>query len=511
MSETPLNNGWISADLDPRRILLDPENARINAPGNARNDASDDDSQDELRLQLLRIGRVIDLARSFITHGGIIPGERIIVTKEGRRYIVLEGNRRTCAAQLLLEPNLIPKEFKAQFPALSDDGTRKNLLRLWADVAPTREAADLAITLRHTSASILRWSPTAQHRRMLRLVEKGQSLDDVARQFVITKHKLRRYLQDAELLQTVYELELWKDAEKETLGKPDLKTNAFTRFFQLSGVKEALGITFEDNGKVQTDLSDKKFLKAMEHIARQLLLPAPGGGSPPSNTRTSPQALFERIADKHTLLRDLPERLKAKPTNGSGSRFSSTGDSPTASQNTSSPATGPQPSTKGSADRRASPAPKKIRFFEELNCTISDEVMSGMAAEIRFINHTKFPYAATYLLRALHEKCLERCLKKSKMWGKMMQEHTASGGVNGREPGLKAVLTFCQNNHDQIFDQDFKRLISQWLSGQKDYVDLVVHGKMIKAHGDVLEQIASYTRPFIAAVLNDSLPLKQRA
>lgn len=47
-----------------------------------------------------------------ISASGFFPHEPLIVTKEGRRFVVIEGNRRLAAVKILLDPKLRQKEWK---------------------------------------------------------------------------------------------------------------------------------------------------------------------------------------------------------------------------------------------------------------------------------------------------------------------------------------------------------------------------------------------------------------
>src|SRR5438270_831010 len=87
-------DAWATEELNPLEILLDPSNPRIEVPPDA--------DQNEIRVELLTHEHIAELARSIIKYRGLIPGERIITTNERERQVVLEGNRRICAIQLLL-------------------------------------------------------------------------------------------------------------------------------------------------------------------------------------------------------------------------------------------------------------------------------------------------------------------------------------------------------------------------------------------------------------------------
>src|SRR5207248_2486234 len=93
-------------------VRLDPLNPRVDVPTHA--------SQDVIRTALLQTEDVQQLAEGIVENGGMLPGERIIVLEEDGHHVVLEGNRRVCACQLLLDRSLIPAGSRSKFPGVDD-------------------------------------------------------------------------------------------------------------------------------------------------------------------------------------------------------------------------------------------------------------------------------------------------------------------------------------------------------------------------------------------------------
>ncbi|KHF27823.1 hypothetical protein LR68_03374 [Anoxybacillus sp. BCO1] len=77
-------------------------------------------TQEEIVHYLLEYEDISALAKSINDYGGLLPGERLLVIYENNNYIVLEGNRRTAAMKLLLDPSLVPNEYKNEFPIITD-------------------------------------------------------------------------------------------------------------------------------------------------------------------------------------------------------------------------------------------------------------------------------------------------------------------------------------------------------------------------------------------------------
>ena len=152
---------WKSENFEPKKLQLDTQNPRIEVNSTA--------TQDEVRLKLLELEDVLDLARAIDRNEGLFYGERIIVVEEGNKFVVLEGNRRLAACQMLLNPAVVPTPYKTRFPKASP-ATKTRIRTLAADVSPSRAAAEPILTKRHTEQGAKPWSPVAKMRRANRLI-----------------------------------------------------------------------------------------------------------------------------------------------------------------------------------------------------------------------------------------------------------------------------------------------------------------------------------------------------
>jgi len=434
---------WPHVEIATGELRLDSENARIDVKPSA--------SQEEIRRALLESEEIQELAISIAKTGGRMAGERLIVVKNNEKYVVMEGNRRTCACQLLLNPNLMPSDVAVSIPQI-DDKTREAIENLLADVAPNRAEADIIVTRRHTESGIKPWSTQANIRRLERLRGGGKSDDDIAKATGISPRRLAQLSDAAALLKRVRSLSCWNAAEKRSLANPDLKTNAFTRFFTLRKVPQRLGMTIDDSGEITTTLSISDFDRALERIARRLLLPDAAKGKPPMNTRATPDEVLS--------------------PNGQG---------------------------KG----RTTKQPPPPLFFEGLTCAVSDHHLKALTYEISIIDYRKFKNASAFLLRALMEGCLHHCIRRAGLKRKLSKEYAISTGKPGRDPGLDFMLTFCQQNWNVMFHTNPGRAIVNWRT-QKNWCDLVIHGSLMNASSPALEQASAATRQFIEGILSES-------
>ena len=199
---------WKEKDLNPLRILLDAQNPRIEVPKGA--------NQAVIRKKLIEYGKVIALANSIIDVGGLLRGERVIVCKEGNRFTALEGNRRVCACQIILDKTLLPQHLRRSLKRVTSELTN-SISKIRTEVAPTRDDAEPVITKRHTEAGVLSWNTSAKMRRASKLLEEGYGLDEIAEKLSASKQIIKQAIRDYRLYRYAIDTGAWTEEEIEIL------------------------------------------------------------------------------------------------------------------------------------------------------------------------------------------------------------------------------------------------------------------------------------------------------
>lgn len=461
---------WSEDNFDPKKLQLDTQNPRIEVDATS--------SQDQIRQKLLDLEDVLDLARGIEKNGGLFYGERIICVEEANKFVVLEGNRRVAACQMLLNPALIPAAYKSRFPSVSA-ATKARIRSIPADVSPSRAAAEAILTKRHTEQGAKPWSPVAKMRRAVRLLG-AHSIDEVAQLLGTSAAQVRKLIRPYRLLKFALDLNCWTAAERRVLEDEKLKTNPYTRFFTLADTKAALSVHFDDDQRIVSALSPTKFKAEMERIARDFLLPDPAnGGKPRCDTRTDPKQYFANL-------------LSGSPsTKGNASAG-------TASTASVAPATKPAAPAGGGATQPQTP--KASAFFENLQCHVQDDILIKLAVEIKSVNHTKMPVAASLLLRAIFECALVYRIRKAKKWGELMKR----GKVPGRDPSLTDLISFAAVHANGVFAEQnmCKTLASGTTKSAKNYLDAMTHMKFQEADAPTLVSVANNIRAIIKYILD---------
>jgi hypothetical protein len=161
----------MSITISPLDLLLDDENPRfviLNKKG-----------QEDIRKYLVTYEDTCQLAVAINNYGGLLPGERIVVLQKGSKYVVVEGNRRTCSLQMLLSRDLIPDGFAHKIPTTSDK-VKKNCRFIEVDVLPNREAALELMSKRHIEG-VKQWRPIAKKQFFASNYQFGRNVQNLAR------------------------------------------------------------------------------------------------------------------------------------------------------------------------------------------------------------------------------------------------------------------------------------------------------------------------------------------
>lgn len=483
---------WKTDSFDPKKLQLDRQNPRIEVPA--------DVSQEQIRLKLLELEDVLDLARGIERNKGLFYGERIIVIEEDGKYVVLEGNRRVAACQMLLSPRLVPSDFKARFPQASAE-TKTAIRSVMADVSPNRAEAEPILTKRHTEQGPKPWSPVAKMRRAVRLLST-HSIDGAAQVLGTSPAQVRKLIRPYRLLKLALDLDVWTHDERRALEDEKLKTNPYTRLFTLAATKEALRAHFDEDQNIVSGLADKKFKREMERIARDFLIPDPAnGGKPKCDTRTDASQYFA------PLLAENKAQGWAPPNEASGTTGGNAGTKGGANaQNGSTPAGKPAAKPQGTVPGVATQpqTPKASVFFENLQCHVQDNILIKLADELKGVSHTKMPIAASLLLRATFEAALAYRIRKAKKWGEIMAQQKQGANKPGRDPGLSDLITFASLHGNGVFvEQNMcKTLASGTTKNAKNYLDAMTHMKFQEADSQTLVSVANNIRGIIQYILN---------
>ncbi|HVV67409.1 MAG TPA: ParB N-terminal domain-containing protein [Candidatus Saccharimonadales bacterium] len=240
---------WKDEVVDVSRLKLDLQNPRL--PKYVK------DIQDEnnTRDYLLRKENVTRIARSIAANGYHHSAVSIAYKDSDKKLIILDGNRRLAACQLLLSPALVADaKVRKEYEDLAKEMQEDTLSNIKVTVAPTRKAAEKEIWDIHVTPSSKPWEVLQKLRMYRNLIETGDyDVPLAAKEYGMTAGKFKGELSKLYLYEELNE----KTDEK---GQDELLKSGFNKIERIllsNNGKKLLDFNVDDNGKINIVDADK--------------------------------------------------------------------------------------------------------------------------------------------------------------------------------------------------------------------------------------------------------------
>lgn len=210
----------MSISISPLELWLDEDNPRFVVLEHR--------DQQSIRKYLTTYEDVCQLAREINETGGLLPGERIVVLQDNDKYVVIEGNRRTCALQFLLNRKLIPDGLAHQIPQTNPD-VIQNCQMVNVDVIHDRNTATALMARRHI-AGVRQWRPLAKKQFFAARFNSGMSIDNLSYITNIGRTEIRNDIRDYKFFLSTYNTYKLNNPDF-SIGIIDLEIDRFLRLF----------------------------------------------------------------------------------------------------------------------------------------------------------------------------------------------------------------------------------------------------------------------------------------
>jgi len=476
-------------------LKLDDKNPRFILPKTG-------DSQENIRKYLLEQEDALALTRNIVKYGGLMPGERIVVTKENGDYIVLEGNRRTCACQILVDRSLIPSNLIDKIPSSSE--TLINAIsEVEIDIIPSREEARRFLATRHIERA-KEWSTIAKMRFCYEDYELDHSVSKINDRTGLPVSSINKYIRNYKIL--IRGLEgTWSPEERDKLFILDIKPDKLVRLFELSDTKKFLQLYFDDQYTLKSNLISKDDIDEIIHIWTQkafiddeINTRTPFGKFTPDGSSIGACKFIENILIKYfpynsngSCTTEGPSTSEGASNSGTTSTSESTSNSGTTSTSESTSNSGTTSTSEGTSNSGAASTsnniPKLSRFFSGLNLNNVQETeengkgviavcneLDKVSKSSTFINN--YPICTAFIIRALIEQSIKYYAKKHGYWAVIMKTYQNKGKSNG-DPQLSFIINQFKANKAWIPDKQIQRLFTVAFNNniQIEKFNLVVH------------------------------------
>lgn len=475
--------------ISPLDLLLDTKNPRFVILSSR--------SQEEIRKYLVTYEDVCQLSTAINEYGSLLPGERIVVLREDDRFIVIEGNRRTCSLQLLLNRGLIPDGFAHRIPHTSQS-IIENCSTIEVDVLPDRDAALELMTKRHIEG-VKEWKPLAKKQFFAANYRngEGQSIQDLSRITGVKESDIKQDIRDYKFFYSVYEryVSTHPGFNREIVV---LKTDPFWRIFKAKfeypvgtkvSPKDFLRISFDDTNNVRSSLPAELFDRITELVFEKAIV---------QETITTRNVLTDVDGIAPLLQCVTNERHIQTPEEGAAPDV--TRVSAPVNSNTTPSTNGAAAGNESEANEQASstevrreghtpggPSPRV--FFETVSwqgkLDATNQQHQGLLVAIdelfrlskincgRQKAYQTFPVATGMILRTVYEQALRLRLMQVNLWGTYCQSRS------GALPTLSSIENFInsQNNKNIVFpDQGMVNTFDRVIAAtHRDFLNANMH------------------------------------
>lgn len=167
-------------------------------------------SEAELIQVLWEVMDVQELVLS-IAASGYFEHEPVIVARENKKNVVIEGNRRLAAVKLLLSPHL-GREFNASIPEITKE--RRDALREIPALVSSRKGAWRYLGFKHVNGPA-KWRSYAKSQYIADIHRNyGVPLDDIAKQIGDTHKTVRRLYRGLMVIEQAEDLGAYQRSDR---------------------------------------------------------------------------------------------------------------------------------------------------------------------------------------------------------------------------------------------------------------------------------------------------------
>lgn len=463
---------WKTTLIDPLKIKLDKLNPRV---------ILDNYNQENIRNYLIEHFEIVDLANSMIEHNGIPPTERILCIKEGDEIIVVEGNRRVTACQILKNPELLSSDLKHR--VTNSTGLQSFLDQIEIIVAPNRDVTESYITMRHTGIGVKRWSRLAENRRyIIRYRDQKQSISHISKVLNISEYNVKRGIQFYYFIEYIKNSLDWSEEERKIINDPLLETSKIDRFLPFSTpAKEIMTISFDASHNLIYEIEKKNFDEALKSIVKKIFI------TKTINTRSTFDNVFTNEIKELCKVEKYPAKNKQKIKKTIPPKqlvLDSTGNQTTilepdnvqSKENPEEKDHNPKPDIKERTKRQPKPSQRK-NPFEGINYDGDVIGISQTLYELHKINVERFPFSTNVLIRTLLECTIQEYVEHNNI------NINIKGNESIKDLSIDRLIYSCTNKDNGNYkllskhNKTVARIINE-ANGKRDAdeLNIVTHG-----------------------------------
>jgi hypothetical protein len=251
---------WELRKLSVDSIRLDKQNPRL--PEDML-----DESQRSIIYYLIEEFKILDIAKS-IAKNGFFINEFPIAAKEGKNFVVVEGNRRITALKLLRNPDLAPPRKKHTYTRLAENIDVNQWKKLPMYIAPSRDAVLPILIARHGSEMTSPWQRIMKMRFLAGDVLRGVSYEEIADRYSVPISEVRTAAITMLVREMVREADIEDDIRDKYLSEK-FQTSTLTRFMETSSFIKKTGLQV-NGAALQYEIPKDEFLQIILRMFKDI-------------------------------------------------------------------------------------------------------------------------------------------------------------------------------------------------------------------------------------------------
>lgn len=256
---------WNDTKVDVKKLYLDLNNPRVPKYVKEHNDRG------QVRNYLLTKEGLMRIARS-IANNGYHRSAVAIVCREKGKLIVLDGNRRLAACQLLLQPKLASDaRVKRELEDLNKKVEKVQLKKIKITIAPSRKEAEKEIWDIHVNQLSKPWEVLQKLRMYHNLINEGDyNVETASSEYGVGVAKFKKELSKLYFYEQILEHLEHPEKEEEELLQSGF--NKIDRIILSSNGKKLLGYDINDEGNIVID-NHKEFGTKLKKLIPYIVQP----------------------------------------------------------------------------------------------------------------------------------------------------------------------------------------------------------------------------------------------
>lgn len=249
-------SNWELRKLSVDPIRLDKQNPRL--PEEMLNE-----SQRSIISYMIENFKILEIAKSIVKNGFFI-NEFPIAVKEGKYFVVIEGNRRVTALKLLRNPSLAPPRKKHTYIRLAENIDVDQWKKISMYISPSREAAAPILLARHGSEMTSPWHRIMKMRFLAGDVLRKVPYEEIASRYSVPLSEVRTAAITMLLREMIRGADI-DDVQKDIYLSEKFRSSTLTRFVETKSFSEITG--FKVNGaSLHYTLPKEEFLRIILRI-----------------------------------------------------------------------------------------------------------------------------------------------------------------------------------------------------------------------------------------------------